>query len=175
MCYEAKRWNQTIPRARGGKFRWIEQTTRPSPAATHFSYRGGNIEISIQTQLENHTCKKKDKDNYLIFFKKCCIPLSISFIDTGSFFSALETWKFPGRCIVATFWEILISNQQRKGKGRKEGIGGVQRGGGGLQTISITARYLIIKRLVYSALSNPLCTFTSLFDTFFKQNTLALS
>lgn len=131
MCYEAKRWNQTIPHARGGKFRWIEQTTRPSPAATHFSYRGGNIEISIQTQLENHTCKKKDKDNYLILKKKCCIPLSISFIDTGSFFSVLETWKFPGRCIVATFWEILISNQQRKGKGRREGIGGVQRGGGG--------------------------------------------
>lgn len=118
------------------------------------------------TTRKSHV-QKKDKDNYLIFKKKCCIPLSISFIDTGSFFSALETWKFPGRCIVATFWEILISNQQRKGKGRREGIGGVQRGGGGLQTISITARYLIIKRLVYSALSNPLCTFTSLFDTFF--------
>lgn len=127
------------------------------------------------TTRKSHVQKKKTKTTILFFKKKCCIPLSISFIDTGSFFSALETWKFPGRCIVATFWEILISNQQRKGKGRREGIGGVQRGGGGLQTISITARYLIIKRLVYSALSNPLCTFTSLFDTFFKQNTLALS
>lgn len=141
---------------------------------TFFLSRWQYRNFHSDTTRKSHVQKKRQRQ-LSYFFLKCCIPLSISFIDTGSFFSVLETWKFPGRCIVATFWEILISNQQRKGKGRREGIGGVQRGGGGLQTISITARYLIIKRLVYSALSNPLCTFTSLFDTFFKQNTLALS
>lgn len=86
---------------------------------------------------------KQYKNEKKIF---CFIPLSILFIDTRSFSSVHETWNFQRRHIGAAFWEILISRLQRKGKGRGEGIGGVQRGGG-VQTITIKAWHLMIKCL----------------------------
>lgn len=115
---------------------------------TFFLSRQQNRNLHPESTTKSHLHKKHFEKSL------CFIPLSIPFLDTRSFCSVQESWNFPRRRIVAAFWEILISSLQRKGKGRGEGIGGVQQGGG-VQTISIMAWYLMIKCLFYCNSSQP--------------------
>lgn len=111
---------------------------------TFFLSRQLNRNLHPESTMKSHVQKKKKTTMKNL----CFIPLSIPFIDTRSSCSVQGSWNFPRRRIVATFWEILISSQQRKGKGRGEGIEGVQQGGE-VQTIGIMAWYLMIKCLFY--------------------------
>ena len=72
---------------------------------------------------------------------------------------------------MAAFWEILISSLQREAKGRGEGIGGVQQGGG-VQTISIMAWYLMIKYLLHCNSFQPAVhSYLKRFSLFFMEDT----